>query len=634
VKIQDSSIVHTKQKVPSLGSLIQAIRSKKPLKDVTPLSKLYNYKNFIPLPISLVQSLLSITNFDPDSVAQAFLSALESALESSLGNKIDSSDESSNEDDSKNSSTRNKKTLDYTDKDDEEEDENIDSPPMNSKELEDEEDTPITKTSGRIPRKQKPEKLVPIELLQDIAEFEIVFQFCFLCSKEKIKNLVYSVHQSLEILVWQSEIERKFLISGRDSNSLINTTSTSRRSNSIDDDDLTTVSNLSLKDKHMIHTLLKISENLYQNTLCLTKESEEKSKGFSKLENHKTRLLLNATESKNSEDSPSEPTEFCQSFLKKSTIFRAKETLQQAIKTHKEIVFYPSTAFTSKLFTVDLLWSSPDSPTGISLFYCAESLTQESDQGYALLDKIDRSDIQKVSKQILEIPKSYSSALWMLKNFRVVLNLYLGQNSPASKCLLSWIEHFENNRVNYQSLQQADPSFLTQVLFSIDRALQIYWLSCSENEDRRSVNTKNLLMQELQNNIERHNFHYILPKSIADKCLKTVEGSPIKFKETNLKRDPKDLDKDNYKKQRIEETQHKHWHIKRNKNYTDVFWKHTSKCPKTKSGKYICMKFFIKGHCVKNCNRSHRLAPEDEKVFEEFLKHCRASDFPVGAEEP
>jgi hypothetical protein len=54
VKIQDSSIVHTKQKVPSLGSLIQAIRSKKPLKDVTPLSKLYNYKNFIPLPISLV----------------------------------------------------------------------------------------------------------------------------------------------------------------------------------------------------------------------------------------------------------------------------------------------------------------------------------------------------------------------------------------------------------------------------------------------------------------------------------------------------------------------------------------------------------------------------------------------------
>jgi len=88
------------------------------------------------------------------------------------------------------------------------------------------------------------------------------------------------------------------------------------------------------------------------------------------------------------------------------------------------------------------------------------------------------------------------------------------------------------------------------------------------------------------------------------------------------------------KKLKIEETLHKHWHLKSNENYTDMFWKHTSKCPKTKSGKYTCMKYFIKGYCVKNCNRSHRLAPEDEKTFEEFLNHCRASDFPVGAEEP
>jgi hypothetical protein len=110
--------------------------------------------------------------------------------------------------------------------------------------------------------------------------------------------------------------------------------------------------------------------------------------------------------------------------LKKSTIFRAKDTLQQAIKTNKEIVFFPSTAFTSKLYTVDLLWLSPDAPSGISLFYCAESLNNESDQGYALLDKIDSSDISKVSKQTLEIPTNYSSALWMIKNLQVVLNLF------------------------------------------------------------------------------------------------------------------------------------------------------------------------------------------------------------------
>jgi len=306
---------------------------------------------------------------------------------------------------------------------------------------EDEDDTPITKIKGRIPRKQKqkPEKLVPIEFLQDIAGFELVFQFCYLCSKEKMRSIIYSVQHSPETLEWQSEIEKRFLITQRAQNTLPQLLSTLRRSNSIDEDDLTIDSNLSIKDKHMIHTLLKISENLDQNTLCLTKESEEKSKGFTKLESHKKLLLLNATESSDNDSSPLEPTEFCQTFLKKTTIFRAKETRQQAIKTHKEIVFFPSLAFTSKLYTVDLLWLSPDSPTGISLFYCTESINQDSDQGYALLDKIERSDIQKVSKQTLEIPRNYSSALRMLKNLQVVLNFYFGQNSPSSKCLLSWI---------------------------------------------------------------------------------------------------------------------------------------------------------------------------------------------------
>jgi hypothetical protein len=56
-------------------------------------------------------------------------------------------------------------------------------------------------------------------------------------------------------------------------------------------------------------------------------------------------------------------------------------------------------------------------------------------------------------------------------------------------------------------------------LFAIDRALQIYWQSCSENEDRRAINTRILQMQDLQNNIEHHNFSYILPKVLLNKFL-------------------------------------------------------------------------------------------------------------------
>jgi len=213
VKIKEASIINTKQKVPSQGDLIQAICSKKPLKEVTSLSEVFIYKNFIPIPIILVKSLLSITKFDPDSIAQAFLSALESALGGNHCSTNDSSDDDSSDDDSSTaSSSTKKKTIENDNKELKEDDENTDTPPkISMDEYEDEDDTPITKITGRIPRKQKqkPEKLVPIEFLQDIADFDLVFQFCYLCSKEKMRSIIYSVQHSPETLEWQSEIEKK-----------------------------------------------------------------------------------------------------------------------------------------------------------------------------------------------------------------------------------------------------------------------------------------------------------------------------------------------------------------------------------------------------------------------------------------
>jgi hypothetical protein len=46
-------------------------------------------------------------------------------------------------------------------------------------------------------------------------------------------------------------------------------------SESFDKDDIMVKSQISLKDHHMIHTLLKISTKLDQNTLCITKETKK-----------------------------------------------------------------------------------------------------------------------------------------------------------------------------------------------------------------------------------------------------------------------------------------------------------------------------------------------------------------------
>jgi hypothetical protein len=347
---------------------------------------------------------------------------------------------------------------------------------------------------------------------------------------------------------------------------------------------------------------------------------------------------LNATETDLLDESAIAPTEFCRAFLLKTTVYRAKEALQQGLKANKEIVFIPSPAFATRLYTVDFLWQSPDHPTGISLFYCAESSSFETDEGFALLDKLDKADLQRATKQTLEVPLCYSSALWMLKNLRAVMSLYFGPKSLTSLCLSSWISHFEQNRVYYRSLQDADPSFLTQVLFAVDRALQIYWHSCSDSEDRRAINSRILQMQDLQNNIERHNFSYILPQILSEKFISEPASgakTPPLNKHGKNKRDQKDKDADknsNKKKQRIEDN-HKHWHIKPNENFSELFWKNSSRCPKTSNGSIICMKFFLKGFCNKGCNRVHKLTTEEEAAFEEFINKCRSSDFRQGAED-
>jgi hypothetical protein len=100
------------------------------------------------------------------------------------------------------------------------------------------------------------------------------------------------------------------------------------------------------------------------------------------------------------------------------------------------------------------------------------------------------------------------------------------------------------------------------------------------------------------------------------------------------KRDKQDGDKvkDLKKKQRIED-HHKHWHIKPNENFSELFWKNTSHCPKAKNGNIICMKFFLKGFCHRACNRVHKLSAEEEKEYDEFVIKCRSSDFQQEAEE-
>ncbi len=69
----------------------------------------------------------------------------------------------------------------------------------------------------------------------------------------------------------------------------------------------------------------------------------------------------------------------------------------------------------------------------------------------------------------------------------------------------------------------SDPSFDAKILFTIDKALQIHWRSCSSAADPLLVNDHILRMTDTHDSILQLNFNQQLPKSINDKILSQLE---------------------------------------------------------------------------------------------------------------
>lgn len=167
----------------------------------------------------------------------------------------------------------------------------------------------------------------------------------------------------------------------------------------------------------------------------------------------------------------------------------------------------------------------------------------------------------------------------MTQNLQAIISLCFGPTSHSTVLLASWAEHMYKNRIMYKSLQASDKTFLTQVLFAIDHALQIHWRSCCDASDCSSVNDKILLMHEKQDSITQYNFTYRLPTAILDKITETLnskesgkvskkykwKGKNGKFEHKNQITSLKDIVTDN-------DPSHLRWWIKENENFSRTFY--------------------------------------------------------------
>jgi hypothetical protein len=182
-----------------------------------------------------------------------------------------------------------------------------------------------------------------------------------------------------------------------------------------------------------------------------SREKSDKEPGFSRLEEHRKNLIINASILPPFSSAATSPTEFYTAFLAKKSQFKAKDMMLHKIQSEK-VAFNPSSSFINSLWNCEFFWLLPDTPSGISIFFCPETKSSnaneiEKERLLALADKVNISDIEKLSKQKLYIPNTLMDLVWMTQNFYTVIKLCFEERSHSAQFLNEWADHMYANRI-------------------------------------------------------------------------------------------------------------------------------------------------------------------------------------------
>jgi hypothetical protein len=324
----------------------------------------FQFRNILPNPHVLTKAYLELESFYPQTVALAFFTAM-TEFDKKKSDQLASESEMI------------PPLQDETDHEETKSKENIDEKSLCS----DHENNGVNKVTI-------------------LSEFLHILQFCHLCYKEKIHPISYSVGTNKEIALWYNSVCFSLLLP---------TSTRSKRQvqqdyeASVSDDEISSPDQkLSKKDHIFLSAMMKINDAMDKNH----KDKSEKEPGFNRLEEHRKNLILNASATPPFDEQVSQPTEFFTAFLAKKSQFKAKDMLLHRLQSEK-ICFNPGASFINNLWNCDFFWLLPDTPSGISIFFCPEMKSAnasdasdiEKDRSLALADKVNLTDIEKLAKQ-------------------------------------------------------------------------------------------------------------------------------------------------------------------------------------------------------------------------------------------
>jgi hypothetical protein len=399
IKILPNFIKDVKVKTYSVDKFIDTLSSEEEFMSLKNPKTDFTYKNIISLPNLLTKTFLGLESKDPITVAMTFLKALITH----------------------NEFLESYSTLAQSDN---ETDDNINSDETSTNET-------------------KPELIQEND--QFLPNFIHIIQFCHLCIKVKIPAVHYKIPSSPAVDKWFL-----FLISScslETKNRHKHTKEIMNIEMSSEDETSSPNHNTMKTNHHLISTMLKIKDNLEKHSLKIQKDSDEKEPGFAKLEEHRRLMILNASTTPPFDSPANSPA----NFLRRKSQFKAKEQLTHRLMLEK-ISFNPRASFVTCLWNADFFWILPDSPSGISIFFCPESkslnpVELEKERSFALIDKVKANKLEKLSKQKLYILTSIMDMIFMTQNLQTVIFLCFGDSSISASFLLGWTNHMYKNRL-------------------------------------------------------------------------------------------------------------------------------------------------------------------------------------------
>ena len=393
-----------------------------------------------------------------------------------------------------------------------------------------------------------------------------------------------------------------------------------------------------------------IHNELFARQLEHSLEKEDKKKDRLKKFHASIKQLILFASASDAEMLPDDIIDSCKRVFNAETLVNAEQelTLQFTNLNMQDASFAPG--FVAALYAGKFLWSKNFTPSNFSPFMICEAeplLTAENQQRHLILHLEDTNgktseDMTTGGKNSVKAPTTYHAMFQQLKFFRGACEIFFGKSSIAYTSLSALIQIVDRSKHIFKS-HEVDTHFMTKFLLAIDKRFQLWLDACMTVPTRTDVDDSTLNFLPLVESVRFGTFDLRLPLTFKEPKTEPVTkhnkrtgngggGGGDDDQATTGNSQKKKRKSDN--ERIVNENQPEQFKMKQGETWATHFANKNvqSRVPwgdSESSNVKMCPRWFIAGHCFKNCyhKTSHVKAdevPTDKSTaFKTFLDNIR-----------